>query len=263
MNQSEQNLTDDLPVQLARARVQGHTISAPAPIPSLQDAYVLQESVAGLLASPTCGWKVGSTSAEAQARLGTDEPGAGRLLARFVYGDGDTIVVHAAHDLQIEVEFALRVAKDIIPRETPYAAAEVLAHLDAVLPALELVGSRFSAGLAGAGRSLVTADGGANIAFANGAPSLLSGTGSLAEMSCQLIHNGTVAASGTGARALGDPLNVMVWLANHLSARGITLKAGELVSTGTCTGLIPIAIGDELTGDFGPLGRVTVQLTGA
>ena len=40
--------------------------------------------------------------------------------------------------------------------------------------------------------------------------------------------------------ALGDPLNVLLWLANQQSAEGRGLKSGEVVSTGTCTGLDPV-----------------------
>jgi 2-keto-4-pentenoate hydratase/2-oxohepta-3-ene-1,7-dioic acid hydratase in catechol pathway len=35
---------------------------------------------------------------------------------------------------------------------------------------------------------------------------------------------------------MGHPLTSLTWLVNWLSSRGITLKAGEIVSTGTCTG---------------------------
>lgn len=37
---------------------------------------------------------------------------------------------------------------------------------------------------------------------------------------------------GTGAEVLGDPLNALTFLANFLSRQGITLKRGEIVSTG-------------------------------
>ena len=77
---------------------------------------------------------------------------------------------------------------------------------------------------------------------------------------CSLVINGEERARGDGARALGDPLNVLVWLANHLARRGITLEAGEVVTTGTCTGLEHVYAGDVIVGDFGALGRVEVEL---
>jgi hypothetical protein len=50
--------------------------------------------------------------------------------------------------------------------------------------------------------------------------------------------NGAVKGRGTGERALGHPMNVLLWLANQQSAQGRGLKAGEIVATGTCTASI-------------------------
>jgi 2-keto-4-pentenoate hydratase len=64
---------------------------------------------------------------------------------------------------------------------------------------------------------------------------------------------------GLGANVLGDPRIALTWLANELSGLGVTLKAGEVVTTGTC--LVPVAIlpGDAIEADFGALGRVAVS----
>ena len=39
---------------------------------------------------------------------------------------------------------------------------------------------------------------------------------------------------------LGDPRVALTWLANELSALGLALKAGQVVTTGTC--LVPLEI---------------------
>jgi len=70
--------------------------------------------------------------------------------------------------------------------------------------------------------------------------------------------NGKVAAEGKGANALGDPLKALTWLANALNAKGIGLKAGETINTGTCAPLIPAKPGDEAVASFGPLGDVHI-----
>ena len=46
-----------------------------------QEAYAIQHEIAALCGEPARGFKVGSTSLEAQRLLGTDEPGSGLLLA--------------------------------------------------------------------------------------------------------------------------------------------------------------------------------------
>ena len=76
------------------------------------------------------------------------------------------------------------------------------------------------------------------------------------------FRGGTI-TSNVGANALGDPLNVIEWTANHLSALRHGIKAGEVVSTGTCTGVTPVAPGETLIADFGTLGRVEVRVIAA
>jgi 2-keto-4-pentenoate hydratase len=129
------------------------------------------------------------------------------------------------------------------------------------MPALELVGSRFETGLSGAGRALITADCGANIAFVAGKEVPLAAHPDLAGSTCELYVNGVRRAEGNGARALGDPFNVLVWLANHLRERGEALPADSVVSTGTCTGLVSVAPGDVIEGRFAGIGSVGVTLT--
>jgi 2-keto-4-pentenoate hydratase len=55
-------------------------------------------------------------------------------------------------------------------------------------------------------------------------------------------------------------MNVLVWLANQQSRFGRGLAAGDIVSTGTCTGLDRVAPGDRALADFGSLGQVELAL---
>ena len=73
--------------------------------------------------------------------------------------------------------------------------------------------------------------------------------------------NDEVTAVGSGSRALGDPLNVLLWLANKLSERNLGLVAGDIVATGTCTGLDRVEPGDVARADFGTLGAVIACAT--
>jgi len=65
---------------------------------------------------------------------------------------------------------------------------------------------------------------------------------------------------GGGFNVLGDPRAALAWAANELSGLGISLKAGEIVTTGTCVVPIPIARGDRVEMDFGSLGTVACRL---
>jgi 2-keto-4-pentenoate hydratase len=65
--------------------------------------------------------------------------------------------------------------------------------------------------------------------------------------------------SGHGRAAMGHPLTSLTWMVNWLRERGRPLRAGEVVSTGTCTGHFFAAPGDRLDVDYGPVGRVVVE----
>jgi 2-keto-4-pentenoate hydratase len=160
----------------------------------------------------------------------------------------------------VEGEFAFRMARDLPPRASAYTRAEVVAAVESAAGAIEVVGTRFAGGLAGKGRLLTTADCGVNIALATGAWTRWDGR-DLRDHRVTMAINGTPRGEGTGSRALGDPLNVLLWLANHQSAVGRGLEAGEIVSTGTCTGLDPVHPGDIVRADFGPLGTVEIAFT--
>jgi 2-keto-4-pentenoate hydratase len=69
---------------------------------------------------------------------------------------------------------------------------------------------------------------------------------------------GQLEREGIGANVLGDPRVALAWLVNELSKLGLTLRAGQVVTTGTCLVPLPIAPGDRVTMDFGALGSVAV-----
>jgi 2-keto-4-pentenoate hydratase len=71
---------------------------------------------------------------------------------------------------------------------------------------------------------------------------------------------GKIEREGRGANVLAGPLDALAWLANELSSLGLTLRAGEVVTTGTCVIPLPIAPGDEVHADFGALGSVNVRI---
>jgi 2-keto-4-pentenoate hydratase len=224
-----------------------------------KEAYAIQDAIAVLSGQPSRGFKVGSTSLEAQRLLGTDEPGSGLLLAAFVHESPARILIVPAHTPAVEGEFAFKLGRDLPPRAAPYAIDEVTDAVAAVAGAIEVVGTRFSGGLAGKGRLLVTADCGANIAFVGGPWRHDVGSLDLKAHPVAMTINGALRGTGTGDRALGDPVNVLLWLANQQSTRGRGLKAGEIVSTGTCTGLDPVLPGDCVQADFGDLGTVEIS----
>jgi len=226
---------------------------------TLAEAYAIQHEIATLCGEPARGFKIGSTSPEAQRALGTDQPGSGLLLAPFVHESPAKVRIEPAHTPCVEGEFAFRLGRDLPPRAAPYARDEIVDAVAAVAGAIEVVGTRFSGGLAGKGRLLVTADGGANIALVVGTWNPGWNVTDLKTHPVVMTINGALRGQGRGERALGDPLNALLWLANEQSAAARGLKAGEIVSTGTCTGLATVEPGDSARADFGDLGVVDLS----
>ena len=65
-------------------------------------------------------------------------------------------------------------------------------------------------------------------------------------------------AVGEGRNVLGDPRAALAWLVNELSGLGITLRAGEVVTTGVATVPLAVVPGDVARADFGELGGIEV-----
>ena len=228
---------------------------------TIEEAIAIQQAAIKFSGMPSIGFKVGSTSAEAQKVLGTTEPSASPLLSDFFYTSPAAVPIVEAHGPAVEGEFALRIKKDLPPRDTEYSFEEALEALDSVAAAIEVVGSRLAGGLVSKGRLLTTMDFGANIALAIGKFSANWKHFDLAAHEVILSVNDTLRERGTGARALGHPIKVLQWLANTQSQTGRGLLRGEIISTGTCTGLIDVSPGDRVVADFGDLGSVEINFT--
>jgi len=247
--------------RLWQARVNGGvvdpvTVTEPA---SMDDAYAVQDEIMRRIGHPIAGFKVGSTSKEAQRVLGTTEPGACPIPLPYLHRSPARIAITPEHKPAIEGEFAFRLGRDLPPREAAYSRAEVADAVDAVAGAIEVVGSRIAGGLSGKGRFLVTADSGANIALVVGPWTMDWRPLDLPSHRVAVRINGTPAGEGDGGRALDDPMNVLIWLANRQSMLGRGLTKGLCVSTGTCTGLDPVRPGDRAVADFGSLGTVDIS----
>jgi 2-keto-4-pentenoate hydratase len=58
-------------------------------------------------------------------------------------------------------------------------------------------------------------------------------------------------------------VKAVAWLANWLRARGESLKAGDLIASGSCTGMTEVARDDAVIAEFGGGARVAVDFTEA
>ena len=161
---------------------------------------------------------------------------------------------------QVECEFAFILGEDLVPRAEPYSISDVQAATAAVAPAIELVDTRL-ADFTGVGYLSLVADHGANGGVVLGEPVPIADVPDLRTVEVTCTVDGEVTASGPGAAILDDPWNALVWLANHLSGRGITLRSGEIVMSGTCTGIADLPVGSHARATHEGLGSVEVTRT--
>ena len=226
----------------------------PAPIrpQDKRDAYAIQ---AELRPSPVFGWKVAASSEAGQRHINVTSPLAGRIFADRVRPDGATVSLRGNRMRVVEIEFAFRFGVSLPPRAAKYESAEVLAAVASLHPALEIPDSRY-ADFTKVGAAQLIADCACADQFVLGpATSADWRAVDLAAHAASATVAGAV-HRGIGANVLGDPRVALVWLVNELSEIGVTLEAGQVVTTGTCVKPIAIAPGDEARADFGAFGRV-------
>ncbi len=251
-------------VLLARHWREGTVLDAlPEPLrpASRAEGYAIQAHLGALSAAPIRGWKIAATSTAGQRHIGVDGPLAGRLLAEMVHADGATLPFGANRMRVAEAEFAFRMGRSLPPRDAPYAVAEVLDAVSALHLAIEVPDSRYR-DFASVGAAQLIADNACAHQFVLGpeAPALWRGLDLAAHRVIGHVA-GRLTREGVGANVLGDPRNALTWLANELSAHGETLRAGQVVTTGTCLVPLEVAPGDEVAADFGPLGRTRLRFS--
>lgn len=221
------------------------------------EAYAIQGRIENYSSGRLFGWKIAATSEAGQKHINVDGPMAGRILPETVIPDGGTASM-AGNEMRVaEPEFAFRMAADLPPRPSPYSAQEVLAAVGTLHPAIEIPDSRF-ADFISAGAAQIIADNACAHLFVLGAPTTSNWR------TLDLVEEKPVIAlrgkqyTGHGKNVLGDPVIALTWLANELRQLGVTLKAGEVVTTGTCHPPLPIQSGDMFEADFGVIGKVSV-----
>ncbi|MBW7972846.1 fumarylacetoacetate hydrolase family protein [Bradyrhizobium sp. BR 10289] len=225
---------------------------------SRADGYAIQAALETESLGQVFGWKIAATSEAGQKHINVGGPLAGRIMSSTVIADGGTAPM-TGNEMRVgEPEFAFRMGRDLPPRATPYTVDEVLAAVESLHPAIEIPDSRF-VDFASAGEAQLIADNACAHLFVLGAATSANWRAmDLVEERPKITLRGQDYL-GHGKNVLGDPRVALAWLANELSGLGITLRAGQVVTTGTCHPPLPIQAGDQFAVDFGVLGTVSVR----
>ncbi|MCC0015168.1 MAG: hydratase [Rhodobiaceae bacterium] len=223
--------------------------------------YAIQACLEGFSAKPLAGWKIAATSAAGQAHINVDGPIAGRLLAERLRDDGASVSIANNRMRVCEPEFAFRFAEDVPPRAAPYSVEEALARVGDLHLTIELPDSRFTDFCAVGAPSLIADDACAEVLIVGPRIDADWRALDLARYPVRAEVKGRYDREGSGANVLSDPRIALAWLVNEVTQMGITLRRGELVTTGTCMVPLEVEPGDVVSADFGALGRIGVRIS--
>ena len=262
----EQSAAAEAAEILAQARRSSQTIEG---LPShlqpqnLEDAYQIQGALIPLIEELSngkqVGYKGGATNEGAMSLFGLDEPFVGVLVSSYMLKSGDTIADADCKFKLLEPEFAFRMAEDLPPAAAPYDPDGVRAAIASVMTSIEVVDLRFTGGMAAGGMQVIADNSAAGYWLAGTEYTDLDAI-DFEDWPVTLHINGELVAEGNSANVLGSPLNSLTFLANNLCMRGGGLKAGDIITAGSCTAPTPAQAGDECVADFGSLGKVSVNL---
>jgi len=253
-----------LAAQFARAFLAGREFDIPEDELDMARARAVQASYVELLIperGPVAGFKAGLTNPVAQARFGIGQPVRGTLLRDMLMPSPAQIGIYQGARLAVEADLLVRVGDPAINRAQ--TNTELLAALDAVIPFIEVPDLMFPQGSGMSVELLVAANVGARFGIMGEPIPLPAGTDTgqrLSDFDVVLIDaNRKVLASGKGRDLLGDPVKAVRWLRDELVSSGIRLRAGDLLSLGSLTPLLPAAGGQTFHARYRGLNQLQEQ----
>ena len=248
----------DFAAQLASARSGARLVTqtADASIKSVDDAYRVQSELIRLSNEDVRGWKVTALAPSDQKKYSSDRPVAGPLLGPFVRTEPAEVSISSLIAPLLECEVAFVLSADLSAQASPYDRAQIEAAIDAVVPVFELADLRVAASNPDL---MKLADAMGNGLFIVGRRINEWRKLDLTNIPITLHRNGVAIDQGSSARILGDPLLAVIALANAQPLPSPGLKAGQIITTGTCTTPIGISAG-RYNAQFGPLGDVEITV---
>ena len=196
------------------------------------------------------GWKLGMGVPAAMAKLGTDAPLVGYLLAPARVDDGGTVSLDGWGTAKLEPEIAVHMGADLAAGASRADAEAAIAGLG---PAIELVDLDPSADDP---EAILAAD----IFQRHVLLGPVTEGATAAGTSARALKNGDEAAATADAtEATGDPVDLVLHVANVVGDAGEGLRAGEVVICGSVVPALDVAPGDTVEVQLDPLGSLTVS----
>lgn len=211
---------------------------------SLADAKCGQKLLLAELAKSqgkAVGYKAGLTNPAVQKRFGYDAPVRGTLFAKMLLADGAEVSHKFGARPVFEADLVVEVKDETINQaRTP---AEVLAHISHIYPFIELPDLVLNPTETFNGPVLTAINVGARLGILGQAlvagPDYLEPLAKMSVVMRDASDGDKELGRGPGAAILDHPLNAVIWLAQDLAREGGKLKAGDLLSLGSFTPLVP------------------------
>lgn len=227
-------------------------IEFPGPFPRTIDAaYAIQDRAIADFPDRVVGWKVAGIAPEFHDQIGVKRICGPVFSVGLKRQDGPLPVrfpVFAGGFAAVEAEFILVMGRDIRPGEALSSAA-LADSVASMHGGVETAGSPF-AEINALGPLSVVSDFGNNNGVILGGEIAGWRTQPLESITARTRVNGEVVGEGSAAKVAGGPLAALEFLVGNLAQRGMTLKAGDVVSTGMTTGVHNVVAGDRVEFEF-------------
>jgi len=229
---------------------------------TLEEAYEVQAMVIEKRIQKgerVVGWKAGATNRAILEMLRgvTDEPVFGCMTTNSVHTNGSSISASRFCAPSFEGEIAFIMEKPL--RGPGITSTDVAMATFGVVAGVELVDSRLKVGDGDFSSFLADNSGHAGIILGSTVRPITDLD--LRLEGVMITKNGRLLGSACGCEALGNPINVVVWLANKLAQFDRKIEAGEIITTGTLGQVIPVEAGDVIDVSYTKLGSVQFYVT--
>lgn len=252
---------ESLAEHLERAELEVHDVTKitdDQPHLDWEDAYAIQYAIRRRKEARghrIVGLKAGLTSHAKMKQMGVATPVFGFLADYFAVADGGEIDRSRLIHPKVEPEIAFMTKAALYGPGCHIGA--VLAATDFVVPALEIIDSRyrdFKFDL----KSVVADNCSSSRFVVGGIPTPIVGL-DLRTLGLVMEKNGVQVALGAGAAVLGHPAASVAMLANMLASRGEHIPAGTLILTGGITEAVAMERGDAVSLRIQTLGCVSAR----
>jgi 2-keto-4-pentenoate hydratase len=152
----------------------------------------------------------------------------------------------------VEPEIAILINQEI--SGSGHTRYTIQSHVEAVMPALEVVDTRYKEYKFSLVDNISDNSSGARVVL--GAPKKLSQVDDIRLSGVLLWSEGHTLDTGIGANSMGDPLASIAWLANFLAQQELSIPAGSIIMTGGLTKAHPAKSKQTFLAEFGGLGYV-------